>query len=66
MKVHDLVTGRVSGLADELADLLKNERMTDEEREAITEAERLSELFEDVKPERLVVTGNHLFQLPTN
>lgn len=38
-------------------------RIEEEEKKAILEAERLSNLFDDIKPDQLVVSGNHLFQI---
>lgn len=35
-----------------------------EEKQALAEAERLADLFEDIKPETTIVASKYLFSLP--
>ncbi len=35
--------------------------LTKQEKEAIEDAERLSDMYDDIKPESYTISGNHLF-----
>ena len=61
--VAKLVTGRLARLADDLSEHMEGAPLTKEEREAISEAERLAELYADVVPETTTVSGNNLFRV---
>ena len=39
-------------------------KLSKDKRDAIEEAERLSELYKEIKPEKFVLSGQHLFQSP--
>lgn len=40
------------------------EVLSAEEKEALRDAERLADLYEDIKPEPYVISSDHLFTLP--
>ena len=61
--VAKLVTGRLARLSDDLSEHMEGAPLTKEGREAISEAERLAELYADVVPETTTVSGNNLFRV---
>ena len=64
MSVSQTVTNKLSSLSDSLRGEAENDSMSEDERAALDDAERLANQFSDIKPEHLVISGNHLFAIP--
>lgn len=64
--VTEAVTEKVRRLSADVSDYAIDGPLTEDEKEALREAERLADLFEDVSPERYSISGNYLFQPPAD
>ncbi|MBI1263208.1 MAG: hypothetical protein GC187_00550 [Alphaproteobacteria bacterium] len=57
----ELVTKRVHGISQDYFSLMSNRPLSEEEKEALREAERLADHFAEVTPDRYCISGNSLF-----
>ena len=63
-KVNDMVRDKLThNFPSDPFENYKNS-LKKEQREALEEAEKLAEMYKDVKPERFVSSSNHLFFIP--
>jgi hypothetical protein len=52
-------------LTDVVKKILDQNSLTEDKRKvALQEAERLADIYKDIKPERYILPENHLFRLP--
>ncbi len=63
MSVTETIARKLTRISGDLSDFLEDSEMSKEEKEAINEAERLADQYSDIKPDQLVISGKHLFQI---
>ncbi len=61
MSVSKTITQKLRKEADKLSDFFEDASLSEEEKKAIDEAERLADKYADIKPDQLVVNSNYLF-----
>ena len=64
MSVFQKVNEVLSSPSNSVSEIFERQSMTESERIALEDAERLADQFSDIKPSHLVVSGKHLFSLP--
>ncbi|MCY4197758.1 MAG: hypothetical protein OXD33_12725 [Rhodobacteraceae bacterium] len=63
MSVTETIARKLTRISGDLSDFLEDSEMSKKEKEAINEAERLADQYSDIKPDQLVISGRHLFQI---
>ncbi len=63
MSVTETIARKLTRMPGDLSDFLEDSEMSKEEKEAINEAARLADQYSDIKPDQLVISGRHLFQI---
>ncbi len=61
MSLLKTVSQKLKTGPNKLSEFLEDTKLSEEEKEAIDQAERLADEYSDIKPDQLVVSSNYLF-----
>lgn len=61
MSLLKTVSQKLKTGPNKLSEFLEDTKLSEEEKEAIDQAERLADEYSDIKPDQLVISSNYLF-----
>ena len=63
MSITQTIARKLTKTPADLSDIFKDSELSEKEKKALNEAERLADQYSDIKPDQLVISGNYLFQI---